>query len=157
MNTIINDRPWNEWSDSPPPRESSGCVDGEYVEDGRIKNAPIFCFHYGDERGPVWGHSAGSLRDGTWKAQHPTYHRWRYTGPRVPTRAQQRGTICVWRFHEAPGEIRALSRHGGDEDWVALLPDHDVPSWAEAGPFGSAATSFHELPDGRLVAIGAHA
>lgn len=28
----------------------------------------------------------------------------------------------VWRFHQAPAEYRALSRHGGDEDFVVVGP-----------------------------------
>ncbi len=28
--------------------------------------------------------------------------------------------VVVWRFDEAPAELRVLSRHGGDEDWLAV-------------------------------------
>jgi hypothetical protein len=38
--------------------------------------------------------------------------------------------ISIWRFHEAPEELRALSPHGGDEDWLAELP----PTFADDTP-----------------------
>lgn len=67
--------------------------------------------------------------------------------------------IRVWRFCEAPGEYRRLSDHGGDEDWVALVP-HAMAgqyiNWLEFGPFGVCETSEHVHPDG-VVFIGAHA
>ncbi len=68
--------------------------------------------------------------------------------------------ITVWPFQEAPQEYRDLSPHGGDEDWLALLPagyKDKTPIWLEIGPFGACDTSMHELPDGRIIAIGAHA
>lgn len=65
--------------------------------------------------------------------------------------------IVVWRFYDAPEEFKRLSGHGGDEDWLALLPDDDVPMWMEGGDFGCCDVSEHRLPDGRLVVIGAHA
>lgn len=30
--------------------------------------------------------------------------------------------ITVWRFGDAPADLQALSTHGGDEDWIALVP-----------------------------------
>jgi hypothetical protein len=73
-----------------------------------------------------------------------------YTCPAIP--------IMVWPFHEAPPALRALSRNGGDEDWLALLPDDDVPQWMdEGGPYGCCSVDEHRLPDGRLVVIGCHA
>ena len=156
---VNNDRPWNEWSDAPPPRKASMHVEGEFVADGIVHAAPIAQYHYGDgdEHGSLWGYSTGSIRDGSWKVHHPTFHRWRYVGPRVPTPAQQGGAILVWRFWDAPGELRLLSDHRGDEDWLALLMDEDIPRWAESGSaFGRCSTSQHDLPDGRVVIIGAH-
>ncbi len=69
--------------------------------------------------------------------------------------------IKVWRFHEAPEEYQALSPHGGDEDWVALIPTSSNPNdyypWMEKGsPFGVCDVSEHELPDGSVIRIGAH-
>lgn len=31
-------------------------------------------------------------------------------------------TILVWDWEDAPPELKELSPHGGDEDWVALVP-----------------------------------
>jgi hypothetical protein len=78
--------------------------------------------------------------------------------------------IQVWPFGEAPPELQALSPHGGDEDWLAVLPasydpgvnvapdNISLPLWMDDGsPFGCCSVSRHRLADGRLVAIGAHA
>lgn len=72
--------------------------------------------------------------------------------------------IAVWRFDDAPKAFQALSKHGGDEDWLALVPAAVVgdPSgfylpWAETGtPFGCCEVSQHVLPSGSVVLIGAH-
>lgn len=69
--------------------------------------------------------------------------------------------ILVWDFRDAPAEFRALSEHGGDEDWLAVVPAFyrfNMPPWLESGTrFGCCDTSEHVLPDGRIVCIGAHA
>ncbi len=66
--------------------------------------------------------------------------------------------VIVWRFDEAPEELRALSRHGGDEDWLAVLPfGQTMPVWMAPGSaFGVCDVSEHELIDGSTVCIGAH-
>ena len=68
--------------------------------------------------------------------------------------------IRVWEFYEAPKELQELSPHGGDEDWLAVLPavykDRCDPDWINER-FGCCRISGHELPDGRQVRIGAHA
>ena len=68
--------------------------------------------------------------------------------------------ILVWQFRDAPKELQLLSTHGGDEDWLAVVPPHlseaYIP-WLEYGPFGCCDITRHELPDGRVVYIGAHA
>ena len=82
---------------------------------------------------------------------------WRWTGPEVPS---DNGAIQVWRWQDTPGELRAFSDHGGDEDWVALLPStlQDPPSWMEDGSsFGCCCVSEHIYQDGRVICIGAHA
>ena len=67
--------------------------------------------------------------------------------------------ILVWPFKDAPLEYKVLSMHGGDEDWLALVPveltGHYVP-WLDNCGFGND-VSVHPLPDGRTVYIGAHA
>jgi hypothetical protein len=69
--------------------------------------------------------------------------------------------ILIWRFHDAPEEYRNLSEHGGDEDWIAVLPAAMAGAWIpwlESGSsFGCCDVSEHPLPDGRKVLIGAHA
>lgn len=73
--------------------------------------------------------------------------------------------IKVWEFYSAPKEYQALSGHGGDEDWLALIPkelysqQHGIPLWMEGGvgSFGVCDTSIHFLDNGDVVAIGAHA
>lgn len=155
-----NLRSWKEWSDVPPDPEATGCIEAEYVDEkGCIAHAPVWQFHYANERGSLWGHSSGDWRDGTYKTNHPQYYRWRFTGPIVPSREGQGKAILIWTFREAPGELRSLSRHGGDEDWVALLPvGMEQPSWMETGSsFGCCDVSEHQLDDGRQVYIGAHA
>jgi hypothetical protein len=70
--------------------------------------------------------------------------------------------IIVWAFDDAPEKYRSLSTHGGDEDWVALLPPsirsaEDVWWMHAGGAFAIFDYSEHPLPDGRTVVIGAHA
>lgn len=66
--------------------------------------------------------------------------------------------ILVWRFEVAPKEYQALSLHGGDEDWVAFVPDWygGAPVWVQQGSFGCCDVSEHKV-DGGTVHIGAHA
>lgn len=68
--------------------------------------------------------------------------------------------ILVWRFEDAPREYRDLSAHGGDEDWVAFVPDglkDEWIPWMDSGSsFGCCDVSEHQV-DGGVVRIGAHA
>lgn len=66
--------------------------------------------------------------------------------------------VIAWRFDEAPEELRDLSRHGGDEDWLAVLPPgQTMPAWMAPGSaFGCCDVSEHDLIDGSTVCIGAH-
>jgi hypothetical protein len=68
--------------------------------------------------------------------------------------------IRVWRFDDAPEEFRELSGHGGDEDWLAVVPGplaDEYIGWLDHGPFGCCDISRHPLSDGSIVYIGAHA
>ena len=70
--------------------------------------------------------------------------------------------LLVWRFDDAPLELRCLSDHGGDEDWLLYIPpgNDDRPAWAEDGcysQFGCCSVSEHALSNGARVRIGAHA
>lgn len=156
--TPMNMRPWREWSDAEPQPCPSFCVEGEYVdENGRLATAPLTLYHSASES--RWGFSTGDWREGTYKTHHPKFHRWRYVGPELPTKAMQGQAMLIWKWWDAPGELRALSPHGGDEDYVAVLPeDMEQPSWMETGSsFGCCDVSEHRLDDGRGVYIGAHA
>lgn len=154
------EKPWTDWDLCPPQPDATGCVEGEYIDmHGELAYARLSQFHYVDERGPLWGFTSGSWRDNTNKTHHPKFFRWRFVGPPVPSKAVQGQALIIWSFYDAPGELRCLSRHGGDEDWIALLPaDMSQPSWMESGTsFGCCDVSEHDLPDGRRVFIGAHA
>ena len=71
--------------------------------------------------------------------------------------------ILVWVFWDAPEELRALSDHGGDEDWLAEIPAQladPCPMWMDTGSqFGCCHVSEHAHPTkvGWRVRIGAHA
>lgn len=70
--------------------------------------------------------------------------------------------VRVWPFVDAPVDLRALSDNGGGEDWLALVPSADHPAlrygvaswlmWMAAG----GDLQRIDLPDGRVVLIGAH-
>lgn len=91
--------------------------------------------------------------------------------------------IIVSRFEDAPEHLRALSAHGGDEDWLAVIPRrliprgsmaealadwpnddedaaYELPGWMWSGTsFGPCHVSVHRHPTSaeHVVAIGAHA
>lgn len=68
--------------------------------------------------------------------------------------------IAVWRFNNAPQTYQKLSTHGGDEDWLALVPVEmkgEYIPWLEWGAFGVCSISEHPLDNGSVVYIGAHA
>ena len=155
-----NLRSWKEWSDVVPEPHMSGFVEAEYVDDsGCLAYTRVNLFHYNDERGSTWGHSTGAWREGTYKTHHPKYYRWRFFGPLVPSREAQGGAVIIWVWSDSPSELRCLSPHGGDEDYVALVPKGmEQPSFLETGTrFGCCSVSEHELDDGRRAFIGAHA
>lgn len=80
---------------------------------------------------------------------------WRFKGAPLPTVKEQGQTSIVWPWDKAPGELRALSRHGGDEDHVILLPSGcwNEWEWLKEG----CCDSRHTINDGRTVIIKAHA
>jgi hypothetical protein len=65
-------------------------------------------------------------------------------------------TIRVWSWKDAPDEYKALSNHGGDEDWVALIPC-DLPDLWVRLPFDAIYMSSHNVGLLGTVYIGAHA
>jgi hypothetical protein len=67
--------------------------------------------------------------------------------------------IKVWRWDDAPQEYRALSRHAGDEDYIALVPAalaHDPPIWLDVAPFTIFDVETYPLGDGSIIYISAH-
>lgn len=70
------------------------------------------------------------------------------------------GAISVWSFCDAPRKYQVLSDHGGDEDWVAFVPDRVKLMWIgwmqEGTAFGCCRVSEHTV-EGGVVRIGAHA
>lgn len=148
----MNATDWTAW---PPPSNASGHIEA-ITEAGDVTRPSLY--HYSDERGSVWGYSV-KVAD-KWVAVHPEYARWRWRGT-LPTPEAQGNAIMVWRWWDAPGELCALSDHGGDEDWVALIPAilaDEWIGWMESGTsFGCCSVSERTLPDGRVVRIGAHA
>lgn len=68
------------------------------------------------------------------------------------------GKILCWPWSSAPWVLRAMSTHGGDEDWVMLVPRTiEMPSWASRGTsFGVFDVSTVRI-GGWTLAIGAHA
>lgn len=76
--------------------------------------------------------------------------------------------LSIWTWAEAPAEMTALSRHGGDEDWLLVCSAaHSAkywPSWladAISGSEDSYVVGFghvdrHVLDDGTIVVIFAH-
>ena len=72
----------------------------------------------------------------------------------------QDNAIMVWRYQDAPLKYRLLSTNGGDEDWIAFIPEEfegEWIGWLEQGtPFGCCSVEEHEVPGGK-IRIGSHA
>lgn len=120
-------------------------------EDGTVSEASMHHFADGvsawiPNRIPYPAHDA-------YKTKRVT--RWRWAGPDVPL---PDSSIRIWAWVDAPGELRAFSDHGGDEDWVCLVPKelaNDYLPFVDA--LGVCRVSNHILTDGRKLLIGAHA
>jgi hypothetical protein len=70
--------------------------------------------------------------------------------------------MVVYAWEDAPEELLALSRHGGDEDYVVILentrhwtPMHLLDGDEYVRGWGNA--DWHYLDDGLTVVIFAHA
>ena len=70
--------------------------------------------------------------------------------------------IKIWPFHLAYKELQDLSTNGGDEDWVAVIPDYledlQLPWMAEGSAFGCCCVNEYDHPTikGYKVRIGCH-
>ena len=68
--------------------------------------------------------------------------------------------ISIYRFKDAPQQWRDLSTNGGDEDWLAFVPDslksEYMPFLEEgSGRFGNIVDSYDVA--GGVVLISSHA
>lgn len=68
--------------------------------------------------------------------------------------------VIVWDWRFAPEELRKLSTCGGDEDWVAFVPDAVIDSWGGGNPpwidaLGVCGVEMHQTKGG-FVYIGYH-
>lgn len=68
--------------------------------------------------------------------------------------------IHVWRFHEAPELLQKLSTNGGDEDWLAFIPNsfkkEYIPWMEEGSSFGCCSVDSFKIING-TIKIGSHA
>jgi hypothetical protein len=70
--------------------------------------------------------------------------------------------ITVWPFDAAPKKYKERSQNGGDEDWVALVPDAiyrangKYINWIEGGSFGCCTVEVYKIK-GAVLFIGCHA
>lgn len=71
--------------------------------------------------------------------------------------------VMVYKFKDAPEVLRALSTNGGDEDWVAVIPEElagEYFGWMEEGSaFGYCCVDEydHLYREGFKIRIGSHA
>ena len=67
--------------------------------------------------------------------------------------------IQFWHFREAPEMYRKLSTNGGDEDYLAFVPNTtDAPYWMQDsgyGVFGTFCVDEYQV-EGGTVYIGSH-
>lgn len=123
----------------------------EYVEglERKIDRADVALREDGDMSGP----STHDLHD---EYEYGIRH------GRVEVEKRYEGALILWAFRDAPEELRALSEHGGDEDWLLLIPPKHADGyfpWAEdCGWMGCAGVDEYAHPtlEGWRVRIGAH-
>lgn len=65
--------------------------------------------------------------------------------------------IRVWRWKDAPEELKALSTSGGDEDWLAWVPPLLAEVYFQFLESGANDVERIVRDDGSIVYIGAHA
>jgi hypothetical protein len=70
--------------------------------------------------------------------------------------------IQIWKFEDAPKELQALSTNGGDEDWLAIVPDYltdEYIGWLEEGSaYGCCCVNEYNHPTiaNYKIKIGCH-
>jgi hypothetical protein len=139
------------WNEGAPEEFSVGCVVCEW-ENGHTDNASTHHYVDGTSAWIPQGTESGEVETSYRRAR---VTRWRWAGPEVPA---PDSAVRIWKWREAPGELRALSTHGGDEDWVCLVPKEMVGDYLPfVDALGVCRVSEHTFMDGRKVFIGAHA
>lgn len=67
--------------------------------------------------------------------------------------------IKIWHFKDAPKKYRKLSTNGGDEDYLAFIPEHYkneyFPFLEEGTNFGCFSVDKVEV-NGGIILIGSH-
>lgn len=74
-----------------------------------------------------------------------------------------KNTIKIWRFEDAPKKFQNLSTNGGDENYIAFIPDSylkdnydSIPSFFEEGTsFGICCVEKIKIKNGTIL-IGSH-
>jgi hypothetical protein len=67
--------------------------------------------------------------------------------------------IQIWPWNDAPDFYKSFSECGGDEDYVAYIPErqtHSIPYFLQEGMFGNNVDRY-KLADGSMVLISSHA
>jgi hypothetical protein len=67
--------------------------------------------------------------------------------------------ILLWRYEEAPLSYKETGDNGGDEDWVAFVPDGvEVPWWIEqdGGTHFAVCESKEFAVEGGRIFVGSH-
>jgi hypothetical protein len=68
--------------------------------------------------------------------------------------------IEIWAFEDASKELRGLSRHGGDEDYIVIIRDESlrgILSDLESNVFLDTYSWHMHMHNGEQIWIGAHA
>jgi len=139
------------WNDGAPERYLPPSVVICEWENGVFSEASMH--HYTDSVSAWIPNRVPYPENESYKTKRVT--RWRWAGPEVPLPDT---SIRIWAWVDAPGELRAFSDHGGDEDWVCLVPEDQVNDYLPfVDSLGVCRVSHHFLTDGRKVLIGAHA
>ncbi len=75
----------------------------------------------------------------------------------------EKESIKIWRFHDAPADFQDMSTSGGDEDWLALVPPsykNEYLPFLEGDSFGCCSVDIIEpkgFYKGYTIFIGTHA
>jgi len=138
------------WEVCQPDESASGCI---IAWKNCVKYERVYMYHFADGLSEFRHYPNPNSKEYV-----SEFDAWEWSGPPVPSIEQQGKSIITWKFRDAPGELKALSTNGGDEDWLSIIPDDDEPSWmGDDGAYGCCCVNTYNLGDGRFVKIGCHA